>query len=84
MSVNLLRVHLNRDQKRWATLSLTKPDADEEAYDPDQPPLPIVAARYLLARCPPYAEMVIKGSMSLSDAYDRAVEDAWRAAFPCL
>ena len=78
IDVNILRVHLNRDQQVMRKAILTEPDADEEAYDPDQPPPPIVAARYVLARCPPYVDAVIKGAMSLSDAYNRTVDDAWR------
>lgn len=79
VSVNLMRVHLSRDQKVMADAFLTKPDADEEAYDPDQPPSPIVAARYVLAHSPILAEAVTKGSMPLEQAYELAVHDAWRA-----
>ena len=78
ISMNLLRVHLNRSQQMMRDAILTEPDADEEAYDPDQPPPPIVAARYVWARSRLLAEAVIKGFMSLEDAYERAIDDAWR------
>jgi hypothetical protein len=74
------RTDLTRDQLVMFDAITTKPDVDEQANDPEQPLPPIVAARYVLARCKPFADAVLNGSMRLRDAYDRLVDDAWRAA----
>jgi hypothetical protein len=70
ISTNIQRVHLTKGQKAMRNAILTEPDADDGAYT--------VAARYVLARCKPFADAVINGSMSLRDAYDKLVDDAWR------
>jgi Protein of unknown function (DUF3102)/ParB-like nuclease domain len=49
ISVNCERVHLTKSQQAMGEAILTEPDADDEAYDPDQLPPPIVAARYVRA-----------------------------------
>jgi ParB-like chromosome segregation protein Spo0J len=79
ISVNSQRVHLTRSQKAMGAAILTEPDQDEETYDPDQLPPPIVAARYVRAHAPGYVEAVIRGSMQLYDVYDLAVESQFRS-----
>jgi hypothetical protein len=77
VSVNLLRASYSPSQCAMAEAMLTKPDEDE-VYDPDQLAPPIVAARYVLAHSKMHADAVIAGTMNLRDAYDSAVDAAWR------
>jgi hypothetical protein len=77
-SANLMRVDRNEGQMAMGSAILTKPDADEEVYDPDQLPPPIVAARYVWAHEPGYGDAVIKGSMQLYEAYDLTVSGQHR------
>ena len=78
-SVNIERASYTRDQCLMAEARLTKPGVGEEVYDPDLPPPPLVAARFVLARCELLAGAVINGVMSLREAYEQAVDDAWLA-----
>jgi ParB-like chromosome segregation protein Spo0J len=75
MSANLMRTHLSEFQRAMADACLTVPDEDEESYDHDQLPPPIVVARYVRAHASPaYVEAVIKGTMQLYSAYNLTVE----------
>jgi hypothetical protein len=74
MSMNIMRVHLNESQRAMGDALLTKPDEDEEAYDHNQLPPPIVAARYVLAHAPAWVDAVIDGYVHIYRAYDEAVE----------
>jgi hypothetical protein len=77
-SANLIRLHRTNSQQAMG-LTLAEPDEDEEAYDHDQLPPPIVAARYIRAHAPGYVEAVIKGTMKLYDVYHLAVEGQYRS-----
>jgi hypothetical protein len=73
-NANLMRLHRTKSQQAMGLAILTEPDEDEEAYDHNQLPPRIVAARYIRAHAPGYVEAVIKGTMNLYDVYDLAVE----------
>ena len=59
---------------------LSEPDEDEEAYDHEHLPPPIVAARYIRAHSPLNVEAVIKGTRDLYGAYDLVVEEQYKAS----
>jgi ParB-like chromosome segregation protein Spo0J len=62
-SCNLMRMDFSESQRAMADAILTEPDEDEQTYDHDQLPPPIVAARYVRAHGPSaYVEAVIKGT----------------------
>jgi hypothetical protein len=71
-SVNLYRLHRTESEKAMADAILTEPD--DEAYDPDQLPPPVAAARYVLAHDRQCADWVIEGKMHVYEAYDATVK----------
>jgi hypothetical protein len=80
IAVNDLRVHLTPAQRAMADAILTEPDGDEEAYDHDQFPPMIVAARYVRQHGPQmYVDAIIKGNMQLYGAYDEVIAAQYKS-----
>jgi len=80
IAVNDLRVHLTPAQRAMADAILTEPDRDEEAYDHDQLPPMIVAARYVRQHgAQMYVDAIIKGNMSLYKAYDEVIAAQYKS-----
>ena len=59
---------------------MTEPDEDEEAYDHDQLPPMIVAARYVRQHgAQMYVDAIIKGNMPLYKAYDEVIAAQYKS-----
>jgi hypothetical protein len=80
IGVNEIRVHLTPSQKAMAEAILTEPDVDEAAYDHDQLPSMIVAARYVRQHgTQMYVDAIIKGNMHLYKAYDEVIAAQYKS-----
>jgi hypothetical protein len=80
ISANDRRVHLTPSQRAMADAILTEPDEDEEAYDHEQLPPMIVAARYVRQHGPQkYVDAIIKGNMHLYKVYNEVIAAQYKS-----